>query len=244
MSRIREIGGAHGAAATKEPSVALNRRQREAFADEMLKRLAHAPEMAAIHHTIQVTSFGGSGTTALYDHLGAAGADIPTTIGQFPFKHQRVPPPDEEVPPGFRVVYIFADPRNAVVSVFRRGYQGGHFRGMRLQKPPPEVEQHLIDLDHFLDAGVDDFGLADHFERWHAPEARTYPVLFLRYEQMHETWPTLRDFIELPADYPCLTIRTRDSEWESLPDDARARLDEMYGAFARRLASCPRAEIR
>ena len=224
--------------------MAFDRRQREAFADEMLKRLVQDPDMAVVHHTVQVTSFGGSGTTALYDHLGAAGADIPTTIGQFPFKHQRVPPRDDEVPPGFRVVYIFADPRNAVVSLFRRGYQGGHYRGMRLRKPPPEIEQRFVDLDQFLDAGVDDFGLADHFERWHAPEARAYPVLFLRYEQMLETWPTLRDFAGLPADYPCLTIRKRESEWESLPDHARARLDEMYGALARDLAALPPAEIR
>lgn len=224
--------------------MAFDRRQREAFADEMLKRLAHTPDMSVIHHRVQVTSFGGSATTAIYDHLAAAGVDIPATIGQFPFKHQRLPPARDEVPNGFRVVYIFADPRNAVVSLFRRGFQGGHYRGMRLQKPPPEVEQRFVDLDHFLDAGVDDFGLADHFERWHARALRPYPVLFLRYEQMPETWPTLRDFVGLPADQPFLTMRPRASEWQSLPDAARARLDEMYGDLARELAALPAVEAR
>ena len=224
--------------------MAFDRRQREAFADEMLKRLAHTPDMGVIHHRVQVTSFGGSGTTAIYDHLAAAGVDIPATIGQFPFKHQRIPPARDEVPHGFRVVYIFADPRNAVVSLFRRGFQGGHYRGMRLQKPPPEVEQRFVDLDHFLDAGVDDFGLADHFERWHARALRPYPVLFLRYEQMPETWPTLRDFVGLPAGQPFLTMRPRASEWQLLPDTARARLDDMYGELARRLAALPAVEAR
>ena len=67
-----------------------------------------------VHHRVQVTSFGGSGTTALADHLLAAGVDLPKTPGFFPFKHQRVPPPGSAVPTGFRVVYPFGDPRNAV----------------------------------------------------------------------------------------------------------------------------------
>jgi hypothetical protein len=222
----------------------MDRRQRDAFSDEMLRRLAQSPEMASIRHTLQVTSYGGSGTSALYEHLLGAGADIPMTIGQFPFKHQRIPPADAEVPAGFRVVYLFADPRNAVVSLFRRGFQGGHYRGMRLQKPTPEAEHRLIDLDHFLDAQVDDFELADHFERWHARASRTYPVLFLRYEALGDAWPTVRDFLGLSADVPCLPIRARASEWQLLPDDARERLEVMYGDMARLLAALPAVEVR
>ena len=152
----------------------------------MLDRLAREPSLAVVHHTIQVTSFGGSGTTALYEHLAQAGADIPRTPGAFPFKHQRTPPAD--VPAGYRVVYVFGDPRDAVVSVFRRGFQGGHYRGMRLAEPTPAVEARLSGLDQFLEAGIDDFELADHVRGWREREPRAYPVLFVRYEDLAREW--------------------------------------------------------
>jgi hypothetical protein len=224
--------------------VALDRRERDAFSSAMLDRLEQSPDMATVRHTVQVTSFGGSGTTALYDHLIAAGIDVPQTVGQFPFKHQRVPPARGDVPDGFRVVYLFGDPRNAVVSVFRREYQGGHYRGMRLQEPTPDVERRLTDLDHFLDGGVDEFEIADHFDRWYLRDARSYPVMFLRYEDLPTAWPLVRDFVGLPTDDPCLELWERKSEWQRLPEPAQMRLEEMYGEFARRLAALPAVHVR
>jgi len=87
--------------------VSIDRRLSDAIADEMLARLARAPELAEVHHRVQITSFGGSGTTALHEHLLDAGVDVPTTPGAFPFKHQRVPPASGSVPAGFRVLYPF-----------------------------------------------------------------------------------------------------------------------------------------
>jgi hypothetical protein len=224
--------------------VSTDRRLADAIADEMLDRLAGSADLAQIRHTVQITSFGGSATTALHEYLLAAGIDVPTTPGSFPFKHQRVPPTSDAVPAGFRVVYPFGDPRNAVVSVFQRGFQGGHYRGMQLRKPTPEVEHRLTALEDFLDGGVDEFGMEDHFDRWHAPSARGYPVLFLRYEDLATVWPTVREFVGLRDDYPCLPMRARRSEWQALPEPQRERIDEMYGRFARRLASLPSVESR
>src|SRR5918996_628142 len=87
----------------------------EAVLEAALKQQAESGELSRIRHTIQVTSFGGCGTTALYDHVAAAGLDVPKTFGQFPSKHQRIPPDPEQVPANFRVVYICGDPRNAVL---------------------------------------------------------------------------------------------------------------------------------
>jgi hypothetical protein len=224
--------------------VSIDRRLSDAIADEMLDRLARSPELARVHHRVQITSFGGSGTTALYEHLLDAGVDVPTTPGSFPFKHQRVPPPSGSVPAGFRVLYPFGDPRNAVVSVFRRGFQGGHYRGMRLRKPPPEVDDRLATLEQFLAAGIDDFEMEDHFDRWHESNACDYPVLFLRYEDLLNNWPAVREFAGLRDDVECLPVRPRASEWQNLPPAQRERVDEMYGPFARRLEALPAVEIR
>jgi hypothetical protein len=221
-----------------------DRRLNDAIADEMLEQLARSDELTDVHHRVQVTSFGGSGTTALHQYLLGAGVDVPTTPGSFPFKHQRVPPASDAVPPGFRVVYPFGDPRNAVVSVFRRGFQGGHYRGMRLRKPTIEAEDHLADLEHFLDGGVDEFEIHDHFDRWFDTRARSYPVLFLRFEELPRVWPTVREFVGLPSDVAGLEVRARASEWTALEDSQRQRIDEMYGDLARRLAALPSIEVR
>ncbi|MDQ1511971.1 MAG: hypothetical protein QOG50_3815 [Actinomycetota bacterium] len=224
--------------------MSIDRRLSDAIADEMLDRLARSPELALVRHHVQITSFGGSGTTALYDHLLEAGVDVPATPGSFPFKHQRVPPAPGAVPAGFRVLYPFGDPRNAVVSVFRRGFQGGHYRGMRLRKPTPEVDDRLATLEQFLAAGVDDFEMEDHFDHWYASGARDYPVLFLRFEDLPATWPAVREFLGLRDDVECLPLRPRAIEWQDLPPIQRARVDEMYGPFARRLAALPSVEVR
>jgi hypothetical protein len=221
-----------------------DRRVNDAIADEMLDRLERSRDLAVVHHTVQVTSFGGSGTTALADHLLAAGVDLPTTPGFFPFKHQRVPPRAAAVPAGFRVVYPFGDPRNAVVSVFRRGFQGGHYRGMQLRRPVPEVEQRLVSLETFLDAGIDDFGIEDHFDHWFNRSERGFPVLFVRFDDLPHAWPVLADFVSLPRDAPGLAVRGRASEWQSLPPLLRSRIDEMFGPLARRLLQLAPTELR
>jgi hypothetical protein len=210
----------------------------------MLERLARSDELSEVRHRVQITSFGGSGTTALHKLLHGAGVDLPTTPGSFPFKHQRVPPAADAVPAGFRVVYPFGDPRNAVLSVFRRGFQGGHYRGMRLRKPPREAERRLTDLEHFLDGGVDEFEIEDHFDRWFETGARAYPVLFVRYEELPDVWPTVCRFVGLPIDTACLAMRSRASEWTQLGEPQRERINAMYGALADRLAKLPSVEVR
>jgi hypothetical protein len=141
------------------------RARNDAISTTLFDRLTSSPIDMAIHHSVQVTSFGGSATTALYDHLAEAGVDVPRTPGQFPFKHQPVPPSPAEVPPGFRVIYLCGDPRDAVALVFRRGFQGGHYPGMRLAAPPAKAEARLTSLRQFAQIGIDDFQIETHLER-------------------------------------------------------------------------------
>src|SRR5690606_30273635 len=95
-----------------------------------LQRYAETTDPYLIDHTVQVTSFGGSGTTALCNKFLDAGVDLQKGPAQWPFKHRRVPPTVDEVPDGFRVVYVVGDPRDAVVSIFRRNLQLGHYESL------------------------------------------------------------------------------------------------------------------
>jgi hypothetical protein len=194
-------------------------------------------------HTVQVTSFGGVGTTTMCDHLACLGVDVPTTPGHFPFKHGRIPPRAYDVPDGFRVVYILGDPRDAVLSIFRRGRQESHYRGMIGFEPSATTLHHLSNLDTFLEGGVDEFLIEDHLDRWMNRAPIGYPVLFLKFWSLPESWSTVMDFVGAPQESEGPELVPRASDWSSLAEPQRTRLDRMYGALAERIDAMPAVHI-
>lgn len=220
-----------------------DRAMNAAISRALFESITSAQDLIEIRHTFQVTSFGGSGTTALCEHLAAHGVDLPPTPGCFPFKHQRRPPESAAVPRGFRAIYLVGDPRDAVVSVFRRGLQDGHYIGMRMSLPPPEVESRLATLAAFAEAGIDDFLMADHLAGWTSAVDRGYPIVLVRTEALHDAWPDFLDSVDLPRDIPPLPRVTRSSDWREMPAQVRSSLDCMYGRLAERISSMPALEV-
>ncbi len=216
----------------------ITRDELDAYLHRELGALHRDADTYRVLHTVQVTSFGGSGTSALCEHLLDAGVPLQPGPAQWPFKHLRYPPSRDEVPDGFRVVYPLADPRDAVLSVFRRGLQVGHYRSLWGYEPGAEVLARLRDRDSFLEAGIDDFGLRDHMHRWleHPPG---YEVMFIRYDRLSEAWSELATFVGLPDDAPAMIWRPRGSNWEQLDDDARRSIEAMYGDLASEIAALP-----
>ena len=210
----------------------------EGRAAEALRRYVADRDPFVIEHTIQVTSFGGAGTTALCRHLLDAGVDLQPGPAQWPFKHRRVPPEAHQVPAGFRVVYLVGDPRDAVVSLFRRNYQLGHFVALHERDPDASVRQALTDLNSFVAGGVDLFELADHVARWrnHPPG---YPVLIAHYDALGSHWPDIAEFLGLPPDHPPLAFRPRASDWTDQPPSIRVGLDRMYRELAELIEAMP-----
>jgi len=209
---------------------------------ETLENHAVADGTSPIRHTRQVTSYGGSGTTALCRHFANAGLDMPGSPDHWPWKHTRTPPAAHDVPDDFRVVYVYADPREAVLSLFRRGLQVGAYRVFHLERPSESVERRLETLDRYLDAGVDDFGLLGHLENWlHHPSG--YPVLFLDFDALPDAWPVVRDFVGLPEEYPCLDVRPRRSPLAQLEPSRAARLTAMYQPLLDIIDALPRVHL-
>ncbi|MCS4122739.1 sulfotransferase domain-containing protein [Salinibacter ruber] len=194
-----------------------------------------------IDHTIQVTSFGGAGTTMLYKFLDQCCRDIPkNTHDWIPWKHQQVPPADEDVKQGFRALYLFGNPMNTVLSIFRRGYQHWHFERMN----ESGEGQGLQNLEEFLKHDDDPFQLADHFERWTTAKRR-YPIMLLRFETLWEQQEEVFAFLGVPSglqdEFP--KRRERHSDWRKQPVEHRKRLKRIYGSLAKRIQSRPKTEI-
>ena len=210
----------------------------EEYLTQKLSELHRTSDPYRIRHTVQVTSFGGSGTTALCEHLLAAGVDLQPGPGQWPFKHRRQPPRRDEVPEGFRVLYLVGEPRDAVLSIFRRGYQIGHYRWLNGKEPDSEVRQRLETLETFLAAGVDDFALAEHLQGW-LDHPGGYSVLFVRYEWLSDAWNDVTAFVGLPPEHLPLPVRARRSDRRSLRSPLKEQLDSLYGELAARIDQLP-----
>ena len=203
---------------------------------------AESGDALHIDHTVQVTSFGGAGTTALCGHLDACNADIQSGPGHWPFKHRRTPPTPDEIPDGFRVIYLVGDPRDAVVSLFRRGYQVGHFRAMREREPDEQELLRLRTIESCLEPGDDLFDLAGHVDGWLRP-GKGFRVLAVRQDALSSAWPSVASFAGLDDSAPALPAHERSSKWRSQPDPIASALDEIYGPLASRLAALPQASI-
>ncbi len=193
--------------------------------------------------TVQVSSFGGVGTTALYAHLESLGADVPRASDWGWPKHQRVPPRRADVANGFRSVYVFGDPRDAILSVFRRGYEIWHYERMQLEESAPSgrAEAALRSTVDFARGGFDPYKIDEHFANWLG--VLDVPVLFVHHEALSIRWEAIRSFVGLPSDAPSLPTNQRKTDWRSEPDEIRDGFTSIYGELADFIERLPRLFI-
>ena len=191
---------------------------------------------------VVVVSYGGVGTTLLMKHL-ARFRKLNDPDDNDGWKHLTVPPITRrrEV----RFIYVFGDPVDAAVSLFRRDYQ--YWQSMKLQRfhphPPGPIVPSMSLID-YARMGVDRFQFERHFDNWSA-RYLVRPTLFLRYEKMWEHLDQVAEFLALPsdafADFP--PQRPRKANAQMVDHTTRAQLDAMYGGLTARLAHMPDASV-
>lgn len=190
-----------------------------------------------VSHIVQVTSAGGAGTSALLYHLHMAGLPLPRTPDWMPYKHQLRPPEPEEVPAGFRAIFMLADPRDAVVSLFRRGFQLDHpnlpedrsrFDAFRLRR-----------LRWWILGRRDLFAMDEQLDNWLGARI---PVLFVGHPSVGTRWDVVARFIGHP-DLPPPQWRPRRSNWDEEHPILRAGLDRIHRPLADRIASLPPVSV-
>jgi hypothetical protein len=201
-------------------------------------------KLGVIDHTFQVTSFGGTGTTMLYEFLEEHQVDIPADHANWkPWKHLPVPPADDEVNDGFRAVYVFGNPMDAVLSVFRRDYQRWHVRNMREDISEPASDDW--GFDEFLESMEDPFRMEKHFHEW-TEANRAYPILCLHFDALWEHLPEFFAFAGLPSSrlehFP--ERRERASDWTEESEYVRERLQDFYGDLWAEIQETPDFHIR
>ncbi|MEM6769337.1 MAG: hypothetical protein AAF597_02035 [Bacteroidota bacterium] len=191
---------------------------------------------------VLVVSSGGVGTTFLMRAIG---------------KHLRLNDPDNKdglkhlpIPPLLRIptpkaIYVFGDPELACLSLFRRQYHHTQSTITQHFYPREYIVPFSDDIEAYLAQPKEGFFFRRHFSNWrNLPTA--YPVLFLRYESIHDQLPLIAQYLGLGeafiADFP--PRQARNSTLETLDPLLRTKLSERYGTFRDELKALPDAWVK
>ena len=192
---------------------------------------------------VLVVSYGGVGTTTIIDFLSGY---IRTNSKGDEDGYKHLPLPPISFRKDVRFVYIFGDPVEAAVSLFRRGYQRRQSKMLQRWSGDFSPIPTSMSIDEYLDQGVDLLRFQTHFLNWHDRYLSCVPTLFLKYETLFEDAAILGEFLGLPQealnDYP--KRRPREAESREISRSLIARADEIYGEFGRYLSELPDHEVR
>jgi len=188
-----------------------------------------------------VVSYGGVGTHMIIPMI-KDGDWLRDVIRDRKGGHMKHPDHIRNVPRSFKeygydgkvkLIYIFGDPINSVLSHFRR----------RISHKKSWCKHHCLnvqgdykkfkeswDLKDYLKNGVDLFRLEEHFDNWTSvdPDSIDFDYMILKYETAcnHET--EIMDFLN--TDVP-LNFKSRSSDWRNEPAEIKEQLVEMYGSL-------------
>lgn len=190
-----------------------------------------------------VISYGGVGTHMLKpmitdeDWLGESiRKDSPSWM-QYPH-HLRVPPSsfkDLGYSKEVKVIYVFGDPINSILSHFRRNNDvknnWAKHHCINVQGNHQEFNSDWV-LDDYLKNGKDLFKLEEHFDNWINAKNLDYDLMLLRYETSYKYENEIKSFLE--TDVP-LNYRARSSDWKTLDESKKEKLQKMYGSLLNKI---------
>jgi len=180
----------------------------------------------------KLISLGGVGSTALGRHIWS-------TNDKTSYEHA-FSPAIFTGHPKLRLGYMYGDPYNAVLSVFRRGYQDMHIKAMHRHTgiKPPSLSG--VTIEQYLEAGKDQFGLEAQFDRWVGGEKAPAPLVLIKYEGLGEGIGEVLDFFGVRKPFG---VRPRKSAWEAQPESVRRGLEAIYGRLREKVLAMPSVKI-
>jgi len=175
----------------------------------------------------QIFSYGGSGvkflTNFLLDHIDFE------CIGFTPVNPHMLP--DKTCLKYDKILYIYVDPRDAVLSFFRRSetddkwWMNRHLFNLGIRKMLPKD----IEFDEYIRRG-DVFKLRKHFTKWLAFKHPN--IAFVKYEDLFNNTRQILTFLGIDQKY-CNDLKSlickRNSDYRIYSEETQAVLYETYG---------------
>jgi hypothetical protein len=140
---------------------------------------------------------------------------------------------------------MFGDPFNAVLSIWKRGYQFIHEESMSFGKhwfnSPKEFNNRIIKmgmpLQDYLRKGVDAFHLGEHIDNWvHFKPPANVKILLVKYESLRLHIEEVLSFLE--CDRP-FEVKDRTSDWTKREKPIQRGLQIVYGAVKAKVDRLP-----
>ena len=143
-----------------------------------------------------INSYGGSFTSALIKYLNPKYENYTNHMWyHLELKHKISPPVD--ISHNFKAIYIYGDPRDALISIYSRKLQNIHYLNtfQKKKKLPKTIEA-------FLDDEVDYFKFLEHHINWTKKSycKRNFEILVIDYRKIWNYKKEILDFLELPNE--------------------------------------------
>jgi hypothetical protein len=143
-----------------------------------------------------------------------------------------------------RIIFLYGDPIQATLSLFRRSYHGPQSRKLLHGYMSPPYLSNRTSLKEYADRGVDHFKFESHFDRWLC-STHPHPILFIEFESLWDNLTRLLDFVGLPETYARQfpERRERNTSLGEVSPYVMGGLRSMYGDFRHRLRAFPDATV-
>jgi hypothetical protein len=179
-----------------------------------------------------LASIGGVGSTALARHIGSIADKTDREHAYSPIVY------DKEC--NLRLGYMYGNPYNAVISVFRRNYQDMHAHAMNVGSGVQPASLRNLSLEAYLERGIDEFNMERQFDNWHQVADPKHPMILIKYEQLADHISEVLQFFSCRYAFE---VRRRSSSWQEQPAHIRAGLERMYGGLSAKIDDKPPIQI-
>jgi hypothetical protein len=179
-----------------------------------------------------MASMGGVGSTALARHIGS--------ISDKTDREHAYSPAVYDGYSGLRLGYMFGNPYNSVLSIFRRRYQQMHVVAMHAHSRTSPVSLRNMSLEEYLEREVDEFFIERQLDNWMGNVNPRHPTILIRYELLGDHIDTVLDFF---ACRKAFVVTPRSSSWIEQPEHIRKGLEKIYGRVNEKIEASPAVRI-
>ena len=132
-----------------------------------------------------------------------------------------------------KVVYLYGNPYNALLSYYRRSHVSDRTWIQRHCKDlggQSEKINPAWSIEDYLDNGEDLLGLESHIDEW-LNTTVNYDILFVEFEEMWNNLEGIFNFLDVDQMYinQFPPMRKRSSDWTIQPQHIKDKLESVYG---------------
>ncbi len=175
-------------------------------------------------YDVCVVSFGGVGCTSLMKVLRKflRTNDVNDKDG---LKHGRTPNlPIYQKHKINSVIYVYNNPINAVLSIYRRNFQKAQYKKLTGKNMDEDIK-----LDEYIESEIDIFMLERHFDNWKAGCNR-FPILMVNSAKMYQTnnLKKILNFLKLRIPLQYFQQKPRKSNYKNLDAKKQQKIKNTY----------------